>query len=156
MRCGTLPDVPYESPRLLDNPAATDTLAAHVAALATPGDAILLDGPLGIGKTAFARAFLRAASADPTLDVPSPTYTIVQSYETRRGPVHHFDLWRTGAPSDLLELGWDDARRDIVLVEWPDRLGTLRPAAALSITFAFGAGPDTRLAHLAGWTDRAL
>jgi tRNA threonylcarbamoyladenosine biosynthesis protein TsaE len=116
--------------------AATQRLAAAVAALARPGDAILLDGPLGAGKTAFARAFLRAAAGDPALEVPSPTFTLVQSYETRLGPVHHFDLWRLDGPSALPELGWDEARDDIVLVEWPDRLGALRPPDALTIALA--------------------
>ena len=85
--------------RLIELPdlAATKRLAAAVATLARPGDAILLEGPLGAGKTEFARAFLRAATGDPALEVPSPTFTLVQSYETRLGPVHHFDLWRLTA-----------------------------------------------------------
>ena len=86
--------------RLIDLPdlAATEALAASVAALARPGDAILLEGALGAGKTAFARAFLRAACGDPALEVPSPTFTLVQSYDTRIGTVHHFDLWRLDGP----------------------------------------------------------
>ena len=93
--------------RLIELPtlAATEALASAVAALARPGDAILLEGPLGAGKTAFARAFLRGASGDPRLEVPSPTFTLVQSYDTRIGPVHHFDLWRIDDPSALHELG---------------------------------------------------
>ncbi len=59
--------------------------------------------------------------------MPSPTFTLVQSYATRLGTVHHFDLWRLDGPAALAELGWDEARDDIVLVEWPDRLATLRP-----------------------------
>ena len=105
--------------------AATEALAASVAALARPGDAILLEGELGAGKTAFARALLRAASGDPALEVPSPTFTLAQSYDTRIGTVHHFDLWRLNGPSGLMELGWDEARDDIVVVEWPDRLGAV-------------------------------
>ena len=113
--------------RLIELPdlAATEALAAAVAALARAGDAILLEGELGAGKSAFARAFLRAASGDPALEVPSPTFTLVQSYDTRIGTVHHFDLWRLDGPGGLAELGWDEARDDIVLVEWPDRLGAL-------------------------------
>ncbi len=64
--------------------------------------------------------------------MPSPTFTLVQSYDTGIGAVHHFDLWRLDGPGGLAELGWDEARDDIVLVEWPDRLGALRPADALS------------------------
>ena len=133
--------------------AATESLAARIAALARAGDAILLEGPLGAGKTAFARAFLRAAAADPTLDVPSPSYTLVQTYDTPRFRAHHFDLWRLDGPDALVELGWEDARRDLVLVEWPERLGDLRPADALTIALA-PAGEDRRRASLAGWPDR--
>jgi len=137
----------------LPNLAATEALATAVAALARPGDAILLEGPLGAGKTAFARAFLRAACGDPALEVPSPTFTLVQSYETRLGPVHHFDLWRIDDSTALAELGWDEARNDIVLLEWPERLGTLRPAEALTVAL-HPTGVDARRAVLSGWPDR--
>ena len=151
--------------------AATERLAAAVAGLARPGDTILLQGPLGAGKTAFARAFLRTASGEPALEVPSPTFTLVQSYATRLGTVHHFDLWRLDGPAAVGELGWDEARDDIVLVEWPDRLGDLRPTDALTIALDPGpvslapprpgaaaeapdAGLDVRRATLTGWPDR--
>lgn len=133
--------------------AATERLAARVAARALPGDVILLEGPLGAGKSAFARAFLRAAAADPDLEVPSPTFTLVQSYDTRLGAVHHFDLWRLADAAALVELGWDDLRDGILLVEWPDRLGAERPLDALTITIS-PAGEDQRHARLAGWADR--
>ena len=133
--------------------AATEALAAAIARRARRGDAILLEGPLGAGKTAFARAFLRAAAGDPALEVPSPTFTLVQSYETPLGPVHHFDLWRIADAGALAELGWDEACADIVLVEWPDRLGPLRPGNALTIAFE-PAGGDARRATLSGWPDR--
>src|SRR5580700_4353660 len=113
--------------------AATEALAAAVAALARAGDAILLEGELGAGKSAFARAFLRVASGDPRLEVPSPTFTLVQSYETRIGTVHHFDLWRLDGPDGLAELGWEDVGDGVVLVEWPDRLHALRPQDALTL-----------------------
>ena len=133
--------------------AATEVLAAAVAGVARRGDAILLEGPLGAGKTAFARAFLRAASSDSALEVPSPTFTLVQSYDTRLGPVHHFDLWRLAGPDALAELGWDEACDDIVLVEWPDRLGGLRPAEALTVDLHPGLG-NARRAVVSGWPDR--
>jgi tRNA threonylcarbamoyladenosine biosynthesis protein TsaE len=152
--------MPSDPTPVIDLPdlQTTERMAARVATLARPGDAILLDGPLGVGKTAFARAFLRAAAGDPALEVPSPTFTLVQSYDTGIGPVHHFDLWRLDGPGPsteqaLSELGWDESRDDIVLVEWPDRLGALRPADALTIALRPGDG-DHRRASLSGWPDR--
>jgi tRNA threonylcarbamoyladenosine biosynthesis protein TsaE len=133
--------------------AATEALAATVAVLARAGDAILLEGKLGAGKSAFARAFLRAATGDPALEVPSPTFTLVQSYDTRIGVVQHFDLWRLEGPGGLTELGWDEASNGIVLVEWPDRLGPLRPAEALTVAL-HPTGADSRRAVLSGWPDR--
>jgi tRNA threonylcarbamoyladenosine biosynthesis protein TsaE len=141
--------------RLIDLPslAATEALAATVAALAQTGDAILLEGELGAGKSAFARAFLRAASSDPALEVPSPSFTLVQSYDTRIGVVHHFDLWRLNGPGGLTELGWEEARDDVVLVEWPDRLGALRPSDALTLAL-HPSGGESRRVVLSGWPDR--
>ena len=140
--CRDLPDL-----------AATAALAAALAALARPGDVILLDGPFGAGKTALARAFLRAASADPGLEVPSPSFTLLQSYDTRIGPVHHFDLWRLNGPEALTELGWDEARAGIVLAEWPQRLGAQRPPEALEVRLSPLAG-EARRVMLSGWPDR--
>ncbi|PWS38887.1 tRNA (adenosine(37)-N6)-threonylcarbamoyltransferase complex ATPase subunit type 1 TsaE [Falsiroseomonas bella] len=138
----------------LPDAAATEALAARLAARARPGDAILLEGPLGAGKSTLARAFLRAASGDPGLEVPSPTFTLVQGYELPIGAAHHFDLWRLDGPADLAELGWEEAREGIVLVEWPDRLGPLAPADALTIALTPGAAEEQRVATLTGWPGR--
>jgi N-acetylmuramate 1-kinase len=138
---------------VLHDLAATRRLAQTLAKVARPGDAILLEGELGAGKTELARAFLRAATGDDALEVPSPTFTLVQTYDTPIGTVHHFDLWRVSGPAALEELGWDDARHEIVLVEWPDRLGDLRPAGALTLHLTLLDG-DTRQADIAGWEDR--
>jgi len=138
----------------LPDAAATEALAARLAGLAQRGDSLLLEGPLGAGKSTFARAFLRAASGDPVLEVPSPTFTLVQGYDLPAGPAFHFDLWRLDGPADLTELGWDEAREGIVLVEWPDRLGALRPDDALTIALAPGADDDQRVATLTGWPGR--
>lgn len=138
---------------LLPDLAATTALAASLAALARPGDSLLLEGPLGAGKTAFARAFLRAAANDPMLEVPSPSFTLVQIYDSRIGPIFHYDLWRVDNADALTELDWDDARDAVVLVEWPDRLGELRPADALTITFHLGL-EDSREATVTGWAER--
>lgn len=140
-------------PLSLPDLAATEQLAIRLVALIHKGDAILLEGPLGAGKTALARALIRAATGDPGLDVPSPSFTMVQSYETRLGVVHHFDLWRLDGPAGLTELGWDEARQEIVLVEWPDRLGPLRPADGLTVSLELAEG-EGRRASLSGWAGR--
>ena len=132
---------------------ATEALGERIAAAVQPGDAVLLDGPLGAGKSALARALIRAAARDPALEVPSPSYTLVQEYDTSRGPICHFDLWRLDGPGGVMELGWDEAREGIVVVEWADRLGVLRPRDALSVVLE-PAEDGARTAMLMGWADR--
>lgn len=142
--------------RRLGDEAATARLGAALAALARPGDALLLSGPYGAGKTALARAFLRAATGDPALVVPSPSFTLVQTYMLPSGTTAwHYDLWRAESEADLAELGWDEARAGIVLVEWPGRLGTQAPEDALAITLSPVAGEaGAREVTLAGWPGR--
>jgi len=132
---------------------ATARLAGWLAPLLRRGDAILLEGPLGAGKTTFVRALLRAVGGDHALEVPSPSYTLVQTYDVDGLALHHFDLWRLDGPGGLAELGWEEARGDVVLVEWPDRLGPLRPESALTITLS-PVGQTARLARLRGWEAR--
>ena len=126
---------------------ATATLGRDIAARLRPGDAILLEGPLGAGKSALARAILRALLDDPALVVPSPTFTLVQTYDAPGFTVAHFDLWRLDGPGALTELGWDEARNGVVIVEWPDRLGDQRPGDAVTITLAYGPD-DCRIATI--------
>jgi tRNA threonylcarbamoyladenosine biosynthesis protein TsaE len=130
--------------------AATEALGTRLAGGLHPGDAVLLDGRLGAGKSALARALIRAATGCPALEVPSPSYTLVQGYDTPRGPLHHFDLWRLDGPAAMVELGWDEARDGIVVVEWAERLGGLRPDGAIAITLAMAPG-DRREAIIHGW-----
>jgi tRNA threonylcarbamoyladenosine biosynthesis protein TsaE len=143
-------EIAYDLPDL----AATEALAARLAPLLRPGDAVLLEGHLGAGKSAFTRALLRASAGDPALEVPSPTFTLVQSYDLPAGPAHHFDLYRLSGPAGLAELGWDEAREGIVLVEWPERLGPLTPPEALRIHLTQGAAEDARHVVLSGWDAR--
>lgn len=139
--------------------AAMARLAAAVARQARPGDLIALSGPLGAGKTEFARAFLsaraRAAGLPPPPEVPSPTFTLAQVYEIGGEDIWHFDLYRIEDPDECRELGFDDAlAHGIVLVEWPDRLGPLLPATRLDVDLAI-AGADARTATLRGHGDWA-
>ena len=116
---------------------ATERLGAALARRLGPRDVIALQGGLGVGKTTLARAILRAASDDPGLIVPSPTFTLVEVYDTRRGTFWHFDLYRLESPEQVFELGWEEARADgIALVEWAERLGTLLPSERLTVTLA--------------------
>ena len=141
----------------LANEAATADLARRLAPTLKPGDIVALHGDLGAGKTSFARALIRALSGTDGAEreVPSPTFTLVQSYDTPAGRVHHFDLYRIQSPDELAEIGWDEALADgIVLVEWPERAGNLLPGRRLEIALAFGAGAETRRAALlpeGGW-----
>ncbi|KAA8387687.1 tRNA (adenosine(37)-N6)-threonylcarbamoyltransferase complex ATPase subunit type 1 TsaE [Acetobacter sp. DmW_136] len=138
---------------ILQDEDATIKLATKLAEYAQAGDAILLSGPLGAGKSLFARAFLRAFCQEPNLEVPSPTYTLVQSYESPLCIVSHFDLWRLGDPDELEELGWDEAREGVVLVEWPQKLEDLLPEDALNLEIHVLADGQ-RQARLSGWEER--
>jgi len=146
-------------------PALTETaLAALGRAFAPrlgPGDTILLDGPLGAGKTHFARALIQArlAAAGRMEDVPSPSFTLVQTYDDDTAEIWHADLYRLHGPDETLELGLDDAfETAICLVEWPDRLGDLAPATALTLRFEIvrdGAARDVlATARAPGWEAR--
>jgi tRNA threonylcarbamoyladenosine biosynthesis protein TsaE len=118
----------------LASEAATEQLGATLAARLQPGDIVALKGPLGAGKTTLARAILRAAANVPDLIVPSPTFTLVEVYETPRGIFWHFDLYRLESPEQVFELGWEEALAEgIVLIEWPERLGEILPQH-LSVT----------------------
>jgi tRNA threonylcarbamoyladenosine biosynthesis protein TsaE len=127
----------------LPTEAATHRLAACIAPGLHPGDTLLLDGGIGAGKTAFARALIRAATGNPTEEVPSPTFTLVQTYATPRGEIWHADLYRLSHPDEARELGLAEAMENaICLIEWPDRLGDLAPPGALMLSFeALPEGP---------------
>lgn len=140
----------------LPDPEATDRLARRLADYLAPGATILLRGPIGSGKSHFARAFIRRRLG-VTGDIPSPTFTLVQSYEGKGEEVWHADLYRLGHPDEVQELGLAEALgRAICLIEWPDRLGGAAPADALELDLSLegegrqvvirGAGPALRAA----------
>jgi tRNA threonylcarbamoyladenosine biosynthesis protein TsaE len=147
-----------EAPLYIDlpNESATADFARALAPCLRPGDVVALSGDLGAGKTAFARALIRALT-DAGEDVPSPTFTLVQIYDAPAGALYHFDLYRIESAEELVEIGWDEALDDgIVLVEWPDRAGKLLPPRRLDIAMEFGAAACARTAELiprAGWED---
>ena len=119
--------------RHLPDEAATARLGEDIAAALRPGDVVALSGDLGAGKTTLARATIRAMAGDPALDVPSPTFTLVQAYEAGI-PVWHFDLYRLAAPDELDELGFDEATTGgVALVEWPERAAGRMPAEAIHV-----------------------
>ena len=142
----------------LPDEQATAALARRLAALARPGDVIALSGGLGVGKTCFARAFLRARAGDPALEVPSPTFTLVQTYDLPGGVVWHLDLYRLKSPDEAWELGIEEAFGSaILLIEWPGNLGPLLPEEHLGLHFEMGQGEGARVAVLAaspGWRAR--
>lgn len=136
---------------------ATEDLARRLAAAAQPGDVLALEGDLGSGKTTLARAFIRALT-DPEEEVPSPTFTLVQTYDCDRATIWHFDLYRLARAEDALELDIEEAFSEgISLIEWPERLGPWLPAGRLRIFLSAGIGATQRLAQLSGgkdWSDR--
>ena len=120
----------------LDTDVDTLAFGARLAAVLRPGDVVALSGGLGAGKTTLARGLIQSRLGE--IDVPSPTYTLVQTYDWGEHELWHCDLYRMEAPDDALELGLLDAMgEEIVLLEWPDRLGALLPEDALSIDIAF-------------------
>lgn len=115
---------------------ATTELATRMAPLLKIGDCILLQGAIGAGKTAFARALIRARLGRQE-DVPSPTFTLVQTYDDPKGDIWHCDLYRLTHPDEALELGLIDALDSaICLIEWPDRLGSDQPKNAARLSFS--------------------
>jgi len=141
-----------------DSEAATTLLAARLAAITERGDVLALEGPLGAGKTVFARGFIRALTS-PNEEVPSPTFTLVQVYEGAAGPVYHFDLYRIETADELYELGIEEAFAEgITLIEWPERAEALRNERWLTVVFAIESGQiETRTLALqpgAAWKAR--
>ena len=139
--------------------AATARLGAHIAPLLAPGETVLLYGPLGMGKSTLARGLIRALTT-PDEDVPSPTFTLVQFYESEP-PVAHFDLYRLIRPEEAAEIGLDEALDEgCAVIEWPERLGD-DPSAwlgpdRLSVSLAErGAGRVATVSGVGTWESKS-
>ena len=140
----------------LADEAATRRLVVDIAAALAPGDLITLSGDLGAGKTAFARALIRHLAGDETVEVPSPTFTLMQAYELPCFSLVHADLYRLSGPAELAELGFEDiAERAVTLLEWPDRATGFLPADRLDVALTLSPqqGETFRNARITGyWT----
>ena len=135
-----MPPLPVDTDQrielILQSPLHTASVAKRLGAGLVPGDTLLLEGPIGAGKTHFARNLISALLIAPE-DIPSPTFTLVQEYETVSGPLWHADLYRLTGPSEIEELGLIDAMGGaICLIEWPDRLGLDQPHTALRLALS--------------------
>lgn len=139
----------------LPDAATTEALGRRLAAKLRPGDVIALHGDLGAGKTTLARALIQAALGE-AVDVPSPTYTLIQSYAGPDFELHHLDLYRIESPEDVFELGWSDLAAGVMLVEWPGKAGRYLPSDRLDVTLQFT--PSGRAATVCAtgeaWHDR--
>src|SRR5882724_4482873 len=126
---------PPGSMLVLPNEEATRRLAADVANMLEPGDFIALSGDLGAGKTTFVRAMITHLASDAAIEVPSPTFTLVQHYDLPRFRVVHADLYRVAGADELAELGLDETADCVVMMEWPDRAGGALPQNRIDIAF---------------------
>lgn len=134
----------------LENQRATELFAADIAELLQVGDVLALSGDLGTGKSTFSRALLRHLADNPELEVPSPTFTLVQTYDLPRVPVAHFDLYRIEEPEELEELGLEEyLEGGVALIEWPEMGDPMYWPEALEIKLTEGADPDSRIFDLA-------
>lgn len=148
-----MPTSVFEATFTIENEDEMQRYAASLARQLDIGDTLLLEGPIGSGKTSFARAAIQELTGSSE-HVPSPTYTIVQTYGTENYEIWHADLYRLADSSELSELGLDEAIGEaIILIEWPDRLPQeMTPSDALRINF-IGKG-DTRTLTLSSGSDR--
>jgi tRNA threonylcarbamoyladenosine biosynthesis protein TsaE len=129
------------------SPGETAQIAREVALSLQPYDVILLKGDLGCGKSTFARALIQALCGEET-EVPSPTFTLVQTYEASKCVLWHFDLYRLEHPEEIHELGLEEAYgTGVCLIEWPERLGPLLPKTYVEIEFSYGDQEEERYLH---------
>jgi len=133
----------------LKSESETASLGRRIAKLLRAGDAVTLAGTLGAGKTVMARAIIRHFL--PNEEVPSPTFTLVQTYETPGFVISHIDLYRLKSRNEARELGLDEAlERGVLLIEWPDRMGDMLPADRLDVVFEGVEDDEGRILKLIG------
>lgn len=131
---------------ITENEDDTIRLATDIAHKLEAPAVLTLSGALGAGKSVFARAIIRALTGNPAEEVPSPTFTLVQTYETAQDPLRHFDLYRLEKPEEVLELDWDDAMFDgLSLIEWPDKAGNFLPDDRIDISLEIIAEQKRRI-----------
>ena len=147
----------------LPDEAATAALARSLAARCHLGDVIALKGELGAGKTSFARAFINAlprlGGPGAAEEVPSPTFTLVQTYDRLPAPVWHFDLYRIEHHEEITELGLEEALASaITLIEWPERLGPALPVHCLEVALTYepAGGRHASICGTGDWPARIL
>ena len=137
---------------------ATAAFARRLAGVVQPGDVLALSGELGVGKTTFARCFINALPRHTgefvEEEVPSPTFTLVQTYDRHPAAVWHVDLYRLTTPEEAVELGLEEAFADAVtLIEWPERLEPYLPADRLQLSFRFADRSESREVDIFGCRD---
>ena len=139
---------PLKNNYITHTPEETAQVAQEIASLLKPRDVILLKGELGAGKSTFARALIQSLCGVQT-EVPSPTFTLVQTYETPTYVLWHFDLYRLEHSQEIYELGIEEAYRSgVCLIEWPERLGTALPKEYLEIELRYGCHENERILEL--------
>lgn len=145
--------LPFSHQISLSSPEETETLAQRLAPYLCAGDTVLLEGPIGAGKSFFCRSIILSILADPE-DVPSPTFTLVQVYDGPDFPIWHCDLYRLTHPDEAWELGLDEAFESaLCLVEWPDRLAGQEPKDSLRLSFVSENG-EARLLKIQSYSQR--
>ncbi len=121
-----------------DSVERTEQLAADLAKSLPPGSVVTLDGPLGAGKTHFTRGLVAGLGGDAN-HVSSPTYTLLQIYDTPAGGVFHLDAYRLAGPDDLLDLGFADIQAEaaLIVIEWPSIVADALPPNAVRVALAY-------------------
>ncbi len=145
-----------EKTQICDSPEKMAQIAQEMAHSLCRGDILLLKGDLGAGKSTFARALIQALCGAET-EVPSPTFTLVQTYDASSFTLWHFDLYRLTQPEEVYELGIEEAYNNgVSLIEWPERMGDQIPPRAIEIKFRYGAHENERILCITGWEDKSL